>query len=72
MAGRISPGDARSIRVEAAWGHDLGAIARRYGVHRSVIENLVAGRTFTPAACFPRIVSAGAGCATAAVRREGE
>lgn len=46
MAGKITTADARDIRREAAAGVPEHVLAKRYGVHPSVIANIVQGRTF--------------------------
>jgi predicted transcriptional regulator len=46
MSGKITIEDARDIRREAAAGVPESTLAQRYGVHASVIANIVAGRTF--------------------------
>lgn len=51
---KITSADALSIRSSHAdGGAPVAALARHYKVHPSVIENLLAGRTFRDPASFP-------------------
>lgn len=54
MHKKINEHDAKSIRIAIEdYDADVSRLAKRYGVHRSVIENIKAGNTFRTKNSFP-------------------